>query len=243
MKTFNLKTAVCAAALLAVSVPAYADETGAFSFEGSVTLTTDYVFRGISQTQNDPAVQGDMTISHETGFFGTIWASNVDFDDGAEDTNLEVDFTLGFANEVENTAFSYDVGVIYYAYPDADDDYNYWELYFAPAYAIAMSGDRSIGLSGGIYYSPEFFGDTGDAWYVTGGISVPIIDALSASANIGYQDVEDLDDYTDWNVGLTYNYEPWGLDFDVRYHDTDIDTVCANDICDERFVGSVKKSL
>jgi uncharacterized protein (TIGR02001 family) len=107
-----------------------------------------------------------------------------------------------------------------------------------------MNGDRTIDLSGGIYYSPEFFGDTGDAWYVTGGISVPLFNALSASANVGWQDVEDTDDYTDWNVGFTYTIEPWALDLDVRYHDTDIDDgVCANDICDERVVGTISKAL
>jgi uncharacterized protein (TIGR02001 family) len=252
MKTMNLTTAVCAAALLAVSVPAFADDTGGFSFEGSVTLTTDYVFRGISQTQNDPAIQGDFKVSHDVGFFGSVWASNVDFDDGAEDTNLEVDFTVGFANDVANTPFSYEVGLIYYAYPDSDDDYNYWEGYFAPSYTFAMGGDREVELSGGVYYSPEFFGDTGDAWYLTAGLEVPVIDVLSASANIGWQTIDETtpDDYMDWNVGLTYGYEPWSMEFDVRYHDTDLDDVdCAsftasvNDVCDDRVVFSVGKSL
>jgi uncharacterized protein (TIGR02001 family) len=242
MNTMNLKTAVCAAALLAVAVPAFADDTGAFSFEGSVTLTTDYVFRGISQTQNDAAIQGDMTIRHDLGLFATVWGSNVDFDDGPEDTNLEIDFTVGYENEVANTPFSYGVGLIYYAYPDSHDDNNYWEVYFAPAYALAM-GEREIGLSGGIYYSPEYFGDTGDAWYLTAGLEVPLFHSISGSANIGWQDVETTGDYTDWNFGLTYTYEPWALDFDVRYHDTDIDSVCANDICDERVVGSISKAL
>lgn len=241
MKIMKFKTAVCAAALLTVSVPALAEDGGAFSFSGSVTLTTDYVFRGISQTQNDPAIQGDFRVDHESGLFGSVWASNVDFDDGAEDTNLEIDWTLGFANEVDDK-FSYEVGVIYYAYPDSNDDYNYWEFYFAPSYALAV-GENTLTLSGGVYYSPEFFLDTGDAWYLTAGAALQLTDAISIDANIGHQDIEDAipDDYTDWNAGATFTYEPWGVDFDVRYIDTNIS--CVNDICDERVVFSVTKGL
>ena len=243
MKTMNLKSAVCAAALMTLSAPALADD-GPFSFAGSVTLTTDYVFRGISQTENDPAIQGDFTLSHESGLFGTVWASNVDFDDGAEDTNLEIDFTVGFGNEV-NENFSYEVGAIYYAYPDSDDDYNYVEVYFAPSFSLGAMQGHSVTLSGGIYYSPEFFADTGDAWYLTAGIAVGITDAITLDANIGHQDIEDAipDDYTDWNVGLTYTHEPWGTSFSVRYTDTNIGDVCANDICDGRVVFSISKAL
>lgn len=244
MNTNILKSAVCAAALLTISAPAFAQEDGPISFSGTVTLTTDYVFRGISQTQGDAAIQGDVTINHTSGLFGTIWASNVDFDDGAEDTNLEVDFTIGYNHEV-NDRFSFGVGGIYYAYPDADDDYNYFEAYFAPSYALPMGdGDRTLTISGGLYYSPEFFGDTGNAWYITGGLALNVTEAITVDANIGNQSIDDGDDYTDWNIGVNFAHEPWGLSFDLRYTDTDIDGgVCANDICDSRVVLSVSKAL
>lgn len=251
MKVSVLKSAVCAAALMVVAAPAamaQEEASSPFSFSGSVTLTSDYVFRGISQTQEDPALQGSFDVSHESGLYAGVWASNVDFDDGSTptgtDTNLEVDFYGGFANSID--AFSYDLGVIYYAYPDTSGaDYDYVEFLLGLGYDFEV-----LSISGAVYYSPDFFAETGDAWYVTAGIAVPVTDWLTLDANYGLQTIDETtpDDYSDWNVGATVSIE--GFDFSVRYTDTDLSTAeCAsfsasvNDVCEGRAVFSVSRAL
>ncbi|MBI1239885.1 MAG: hypothetical protein GC199_11155 [Alphaproteobacteria bacterium] len=246
MKVSVLKSAVCAAALMVVAAPAamaQEEASSPFSFSGSLTLTSDYVFRGISQTQNDPALQGSFDVSHESGLYAGVWASNVDFND-ATDTNLEVDFYGGFANSIE--AFSYDIGVLYYAYPDTSGvDYDYVEFLLGLGYDFEV-----LSISGAVYYSPDFFAETGDAYYVTAGVAVPVLDWLTLDANVGYQDIDDnvtfgADDYTDWNVGATVSVE--GFDFGVRYTDNDAEVPgggdLANDIADSKVVFSVSRAL
>ena len=105
---------------------------------GTVALTSDYMFRGISQTDNDPAVQGSLEYSYNTGFYNItpylgFWGSNVDFNDGG-DAHVELDTTFGFRGDLLDTGVSWDLGGIYYAYPGAgrldgeSSNYNYWEI-------------------------------------------------------------------------------------------------------------------
>ncbi len=100
MKKSNLSVAI---ALLATSPLSLAAEDSSFygwSQSASVALTTDYVWRGISQTNNDPAIQGQFDLSHESGFYIGAWASNVEFADGSK-TSLELDAYAGFSRETD----------------------------------------------------------------------------------------------------------------------------------------------
>ncbi|MBE0616861.1 MAG: hypothetical protein IH608_02885, partial [Proteobacteria bacterium] len=94
--------------------PALAEEEGGWlaesNFSGNVAMTSDYVFRGISQTDSNPAIQGGFDYASPVGLYVGTWASNVAFGG-----NIEMDWYGGFSNEV--AGFSYDLGVIYYAYP------------------------------------------------------------------------------------------------------------------------------
>mgnify|MGYP003556726457 CR=1 FL=1 len=115
------------------SLPALAAEE--LSISGNVTLASEYVFRGQSQTQEDPAFQASVDYAHASGFYAGIWGSSVDFT--AEDTlpededgaDVEIDYYVGFASDINDT-FSYDVSGVYYTYPGANDgiDYDYPEL-------------------------------------------------------------------------------------------------------------------
>ncbi|MCW8930992.1 MAG: TorF family putative porin, partial [Gammaproteobacteria bacterium] len=93
-------------------VPVSASAEGFGSISANVALTTDYYFRGISQTDNDGALQGGFDWAHDSGAYAGVWASNVSFGD----THLEFDTYAGFSNEVGD--FGYDVGVIKYNYND-----------------------------------------------------------------------------------------------------------------------------
>jgi len=102
--------------------------------EVSVTITgaSDYLFNGVSQTDEKPAIQGSIDWSNQHGWYVGSWASNVDFGEG---TDAEIDYYGGFANNL-NSDFSYDIGLAHYTYVGGDNssDYNYTEIYFSLAY-------------------------------------------------------------------------------------------------------------
>lgn len=79
-------------------------------FSATTTLASDYVFRGISNTDGDPAIQGSMDYEHESGFYAGVWASNVKFRENAgedavdtvDEASIEIDYYAGFASEFDN---------------------------------------------------------------------------------------------------------------------------------------------
>lgn len=230
-------TCLALAASFAAAPAALAEtQVGDFTLSANTALTTDYVFRGISQSDEGPAVQGGFDAAHSSGLYAGVWGSNVDFNDGDE-ASVELDFYAGYA--AEYMGFTYDIGAIYYAYPGADDslDYDFWEAAFALGYDFDVAA-----ISGSINYSPDFFGGTGDAVYSSANLDVPLPYDLSAAAHIGYQAIDDGIDYTDWSLGLGYTLA--GFDLSVTYYDTDLDepSECA-DGCDARVVAAVSKSF
>ncbi len=224
---------VLAAFVLAAGQVRAQDLPGEFS--GNVTLSSDYVFRGFTQTNEDPAIQGGFDWDSGAGFYLGTWGSNVNFGDGDE-AAIEIDVYGGYAGEIDN--FSYDVGFIYYWYPGAAGalNYDFWEVYGSVGYDFGPAA-----LSLGIAYTPENFGDTDDGIYFQSGISVPLTDQFSIDANLNYYDVDPTfgEDYLDWNIGATLSLE-W-FDADLRYFDTDI-SACTN-VCDSRVVFSVSRSF
>ncbi len=228
MRISRLLGTVAAGALLMSAPSAFAQDV---TFSGSVTLTSDYVFRGISQTDEEPAIQAGLNLEHASGFYAGVWGSNVDF---GGDEDIEIDYILGFSNEVEG--LSYTVAGYYYTYPgvDSDLDYDYFEAGLNLSYTADM-----VTPTASLYYSPDFFGGTGEAWYITAGLSVAPTDAISVYANVGLQTVEDVpDDVLDWNIGASYSVE--AFTFDVKYTDTDISDFAP---AEERIVGTVTFSF
>lgn len=202
------------------------------NISGNVGLTTDYVFRGVSQTDESAAVQGSVDFNHDSGLHAGVWASNIDFNN-PDDGSLETDIYAGFANEVGG--FTYDVGGIYYAYPgsDSDLDYDYVEAYINGGYDFGVAAVK-IGAN----YSPNFFGDTGDSLYTYANVDVPLPSEFGLAVQIGHQEIDDSEDYTHWSLGV--NREFLGFDWAATYHDTNLDDV---DEGDARGVLSVSKSF
>src|SRR5512145_662138 len=84
---------------------------------GTVTAVSDYDFRGITQSAQDPALQASLDYASDAGFYLGIWGSNIDF--GNEfDSDIEVDLYGGFSGGDEVT---WDVGLVYYTYPGESD--------------------------------------------------------------------------------------------------------------------------
>ncbi|WP_199610544.1 TorF family putative porin [Flocculibacter collagenilyticus] len=146
---------VLASSLLMSSFSANAELSGNFG------ITSNYLWRGVSQSDDNPSVSGGLDYKHEKGFYAGAWLGSVKFGD---DSGTEIDTYLGFSKEMGEA--SYDVGYIYYAYPaEAHDDINFGELYFKGAYK---------GLSYGVAYTinsdakdDETFAE-GDMYYYVG---------------------------------------------------------------------------
>jgi uncharacterized protein (TIGR02001 family) len=226
---------ICGAIAAVAAAPAFAQEV---TVSGNIALATDYAFRGVSQTDQSPAVQGGLDLSAGSFYLGT-WASNINFGTGG--ANLELDVYGGY--KFAAGPVNFDVGVIGYLYPSASDDaaeLDYWEGYIKPS--IALSDQFTLG--GALYYSPEFTGEVGDGLYYEANAAFTATPSLSFSGAVGYQTVDSEtglfgeDSYSTWNVGGTYS--ALGLGFDLRYVGTDVDDV---EIADSRVIFSIKKAM
>lgn len=145
-------------------------------------VSSNYLFRGVTQTDNSTAVQGGLDYEHASGLYAGVWGSNVDFGDG---TSYELDLYAGYAGAINN--IGYDVGYIYYAYPDAPGSIDFGEIY----------GELSYGyLSAGLAYttnsdasSPGLFVE-GDVFYYLAA-TIPLENDFSAGVTLGYYDFTD----------------------------------------------------
>ncbi len=197
--------------LLALQVPlANADEAAAaeksYQLTATATLASDYMFRGVSQTLNDPAVHAAFDFSHASGAFAGVWSSNVDsgesgpFDDEGDQ---EIDIYLGYGTGIGDD-WSVDATAIRYIFPGTasgfDLDWNELQagLHFREYVSLLLS------------YSNEVFNlDDPGIYYGLSG-NWPLADNLRLTAAIGYYDLDDaLDDsYVDWSLGAEAD---WGM--------------------------------
>ena len=198
---------------LAICAPrAGAEEASGPTLAFNLGANTDYVFRGVSQTDNDPSVFGGADAAFGIAYAGT-WLSNVDFGSG---TDVEFDLYAG----IKPTAgpISFDIGILYYGYTGQPAGSH--EDYFEGKVAASIPAGPAT-LSVAVFYSPEFFGKTGDATYYELNAATPIGDSkFSVSGAVGYQQVKGPADYTSWNLGVGYSLTDH-IDLDVRYFDTD----------------------
>ncbi len=194
-------------------------------FSGNVALTTDYVWRGVSQNNENPAIQGGFDYANGAFYAGT-WASIVDFG-GA---NMELDLYGGFAGETD-AGLAWDVGVIGYVYPDTSD------LDFVEIYGGLGGSLGAIDLGGYIYIDPD-----NETAYVDFTAGFAATDVLGFDASVGsYVDGGDgfVEEFTNYSIGATLATEY--VDFDLRFWGNDADTL--GDVADERVVLTVSRSL
>lgn len=240
-----MRGALLGASVLAMAGVAYADEAADSvlpgEFSANVGFTSDYRFRGISQTDTGAAIQGGFDYSYGL-FYAGVWGSNVEFDgDGVGDSSIEMDIYLGITPSLGPIGF--DIGGIYYAYPDADDpddgEYDFFEGYIGASTTLFEMLD--VGASAN--FSPEFFGETGEAIYTKGTVGIPLGPYFGLDGSIAWQTIDEADDYGDYSIGLTFSLV--GFDFDVRYIDTfGVDEALEDeDIFDETVVFSVGRSF
>ena len=222
-----MRTALACAAAMAVLLTAgaaSAQDTPVIAW--NLGVTSDYVFRGYTQTTEDAAIFGGVDVT-AGDFYAGAWASNVDFGD---DTDVEVDLYGGYRTEV--SGFAVDVGVVGYLYTSqpAGADYDYVELKAAASRAI---GPLSLGAA--LYWSPDFFGADEEATYVEANAAFSPAAQWTVSGAIGHQSLDVNADYATWNAGVAYALTD-NVVVDLRYHDTDVD----GPLSDDRVVGALK---
>jgi uncharacterized protein (TIGR02001 family) len=196
---------------------------GAANAEVSATVmfTSDYVFRGVSQTDNGAAIQGSFDWSNDQ-FYAGIWGSNVNFGATAptETASMELDAYVGWTPSTGPV--DWDLGIVGYFYPNGDDEItgggemDYYEGIVSATYNIV----DAFSIGGQVAYTPDYFGETGDGIYYEINGKYEFNDAFNVSAAWGNQDVDDTGDYDTWNIGAAYAIH--GFTVDLRYHDTDI---------------------
>ena len=194
-------------------------EDSPHEFSANVALSTNYMYRGGTQTNEQPAISGGFDYGHSSGIYVGVWASNVDFGDSA---NIEIDYYGGIAGEFSN-GISWDVGGLYYQYPgvtDADDaggDFDFFEVYGSLGYTFDASYDPTIGAF--FAWSPDYFGESGDSYYYAFDIGFSLPYGISLAGQIGFQDFDaaGMTDYSHYSVGLSKDVSIFT--FDVTWYD------------------------
>lgn len=195
--------------VLALSAPAQAQQV---AFSGAVS--TDFVSRGISMSEGDPAVSGAVDVTQGL-FYAGVWASNASFA-GDPDTDAEVDFYAGVRPTFAGVNWDFSVAHYAFAGQPSGAGYDFSEL--------RAEASRTIGpITWGalIYWSPDFFGaEEDEATYAEISGAISPAERWTVSGGVSRQWVSSDADYNSWNLGAAYELTQQ-LSLDVRYHDTD----------------------
>tara|TARA_B100000131_G_scaffold318735_2_gene363208 strand:- start:89 stop:703 length:615 start_codon:yes stop_codon:yes gene_type:complete len=168
-------------------------------FESNVALSSEYIWRGVPQTNGEPAISGGFDIAGDNGLYFGTWASNVEWGD---DSALELDWYAGYSNELES-GITYDIGYLAYTYP-GEEDLDFEEIY--------------LGLS----YS--YFGLTYSAGQDDAPDNTEVSITLGESGlGLTFGDYDDLGDYMILSYDLPMTLA--GLSVNFSYHDGDYDGI------------------
>lgn len=228
------------AALLCTASPALAQEEPPkpITVSGSVAAVSDYRFRGVSQSDKQIAIQGGITVTHESGLYVAAWGSNLAGWGTFGGANLELDLVGGFKKEIASGT-TIDVGLTWYMYPGGADLTDFAEPYVKLGTTLGPAS-----LTAGVAYAPkqkalgnfsntpQSRGQSQDNLYVWGDLTVGIPKTpITAKAHLGHSNgnpglgpngtsVTPTGEYLDWSLGLDYVLGPVTLG--VSYVDTDI---------------------
>lgn len=158
----------------------------------TITLTSDYDFRGLTQTARDPALQASLDWANESGLYIGAWASNVDFGKDT-DSDVEVDVYAGFRGSF-NDDLGFDVGAVQYTYQPGGDDVDFTETYASLTYK-ALTAKYSYAWD---------YGNTGSAAsYFELNSAVPLPNDFSLTLHGGYSSGEYwTENYLDYSIGV-----------------------------------------
>lgn len=229
------KSLLSIAVLTALSVPtlSFADDAAPaaapaspHTFTYNVGLYSQYIFRGLTQTNEEIAVQGGVDYAHSSGFYLGAWASNVSWlEDAAAYTSssLELDLYGGFASTIADTGIGYNIGLLQYIYPgdalpgikkaETTEVYGSLSYKWLAAKVSVVASDGAFG-----------FRNADGSWYAEVNANYPILDTgITANLHLGRQEFTgqgtNVYDYTDWKIGATKSWSN-GVNLGAYYTDT-----------------------
>jgi uncharacterized protein (TIGR02001 family) len=212
-----LKTAIFAATMMSGATAMAAEVSG------NVAIGSDYFFRGIDQAGGE-ALSGGFDVGFENGFYVGTWASSVDFSGG-----LELDYYAGYGGSFSEDV-SYDIGYLYYGYPQGPSTEEFEEIYGS----VSM-GDATVGFA----YSDDYYASTGDSTYLYVDYGVTLNEAFSLGFHFGTMSADDAANEAD-DYSISLSTEAAGLGFDLSWLDS---SEKGGLFADNEFVLTVSKSL
>ena len=185
--------------------------------EAHVMFATEYLWRGVSQTKSDPAVQGAMHYRHQSGLHGGIWGSNVDFrqvgqpDSGAD---IQLNYVAGYGF-LATEGLDLDVSLTHRTFPGTanGEDSDWTEL--------GLHGTWDKWLTVGIDYSHEALASEEPGIHYSVRARREIEQQFSVYAGVGVYDLDDVvgDAYAYYSVGVTKGFGSWAADLSINAAD------------------------
>lgn len=241
MKLRQFASLMMCGGLFAISVPAQAG-----GVTGNLAFASDYMLRGYSQTSEQVAIQGGLTYSFDSGFFGSVWGSSVAY---GLTGGTEFDLTAGYGGKVSD--LGYEAGLIAYNYPgyntpnDGIPDYNFKEVYAKLMYA---------GFTAGINYSPNYFGHSGRYHWLfleynkdLGPVAIAAhiarnqFENHAATIKAAFPVDGNGDSYLDYRFGVSKTLN--GLTYDLSYVGSNTPSAVCGGTCIGRPVFTLTKSF
>ncbi len=219
------------------AVAATPPAASAFTITGAATIASQYRFRGLSQSNNRPVVQGTFTVAHSSGFYVSTWGSSASGGDAPiQIGGTEIDVYGGFTHEIAHSGFTIDVGGYGYIYPGAPAG-NYFEVYGSVAKTYGP-----VSAKVGLYYAPDqhvfdfnFSSPRQHNAYIYGELSGGIPNTpVTIHTHLGHTagGFDYGKQYFDYTAGVTYKWK--ALSFDISVVGTDLSR---RDIANANFGG------
>lgn len=222
---------------LVAATPALAEDAPAspITINGTATVVTDYRFRGVSQTNNNAAIQGSITVTHESGLYASVWGSSVNgYVTAAGTASVELDLIAGYKKTLGGTTF--DIGVLYYYYPKTKPAGDLTSSDFVEPYLAISHTFGPVTAKGTVAWAPaqkalkldQATGPNRSNVYLAGDLSAAIPGTpLGLTGHLGHNfgpswlatDANGKKEYTDWSLGATLTYK--AITLGVSYVDTD----------------------
>jgi uncharacterized protein (TIGR02001 family) len=223
------KQLISLALLALMPLAAQAQEEDSSGFNWNAAATSEYLFRGISQTDDHPAIQAGAGYSWSNGFYVGAWASNVDFGAADEDTDVEIDTFIGWNGDLGAT--NLDVQLVRYNYVGEPDgvDYAYNELIgkltFAENYTATLGYTNDYLNTD----TDSFYGALGGTWEVGADVNL--------TAGVGYTTIQGpTDGYLDYSVGANRDFGPVNIGLSYVGTDSEAEDLFGEDNTEDQVV-------
>lgn len=218
----------------AADAPA-AEEAGS-NLSWNLSVTSDYVFRGITQTNFDPALQGGLDYAFGgSGWYIGAWASNVDFND-PDGPDIELDTYAGYGGAVSDD-WSYDLRAVRYTYFGENSAYGNIDY---NEFSAATTFNEMLTLT--LAYAPDYANADFSSLYFNVAGSWEVGNGFSVNAGVGHSKFSDnVGSYTDWTVGVSRSFGP--VEAALGYFDTTggyVDDLFGNHKASDQLVLSLK---